>query len=133
MQAQSIQRSVIGSAGGIATGTNLSVSYTAGEVITAPLSVTNIQLFQGFQQPSSNTSSIKNTDAGFYANIYPNPTADGFINIDFKSDKNQSVTIKIYNTEGKEIFDFPSLILNNTKVYPLDLSSLSKGQYIFKY
>lgn len=49
-QAQSIQRSVIGSAGKVSTSGNYKLSYSVGETITKKISTTGLSINQGFQQ-----------------------------------------------------------------------------------
>ena len=52
LNAQSIHRSVIGSAGTVSTVGNLTLSSTIGEAITSTLSNANVKITQGFQQGS---------------------------------------------------------------------------------
>ncbi|PJA08583.1 MAG: hypothetical protein COX70_03330, partial [Flavobacteriales bacterium CG_4_10_14_0_2_um_filter_32_8] len=53
-----IERQVIGSTGGFATGTTMSLSSTVGEANIQTLFSTNIILTQGFQQPVTSNNSV---------------------------------------------------------------------------
>lgn len=73
MQAQSIQRSVIGSAGNVSTNGNIVLSSTVGEAITHTLTNATHQITQGFQQGKRTDSTNLYLLAylqGFYDNQY---------------------------------------------------------------
>ena len=61
----------------------------------------------------------------FKYNIYPNPLNNQYLNIDLKTELNQSAhySIQIYDMYGK-------MILNTTYKHTLDLSSLANGVYM---
>ena len=63
--------------------------------------------------------------------VYPNPSRDIF-NISFNSDEKQTLSIKIINTIGKEIFTekLTEFIGHYTKV--IDMNTQSKGIYFFE-
>jgi len=66
VNAQSLERSVIGSAGGEVTSGNITLSFTVGEVAVQTLISGNIILTEGFQQPINSLMQISGTVA--YAN-----------------------------------------------------------------
>ena len=79
VQAQSLERQVLGTAGNFSTATWGSLSSTAGEAMTNTLSVTATTLTQGFQQPlkSDLTTGIKNISTGEASvKVYPNPASN---------------------------------------------------------
>ncbi len=84
VQAQSIERSVIGSAGSYYyDGAAGSLSFTVGEAATATLASASNVLTQGFQQPVESdliTTIAPTPDAGLQ--LYPNPAHDQLIFLD---------------------------------------------------
>ncbi len=62
VMSQSINQKVFSSAGSYYRDATFSASYTIGEPVTATLSVGNIMVTQGFQQPANLDSSITNVD-----------------------------------------------------------------------
>jgi hypothetical protein len=74
MHAQSLERTVIGSAGLAVQNGTAGLSFTVGEVATNSSNL----LTQGFQQPNivKNTDILDLTKTGQKAIVYPNPTVD---------------------------------------------------------
>ena len=74
MHAQSLERTVIGSAGFAVQNTNAGLSLTAGEVAIQSANL----LTQGFQQPTKpdNVGIINLPTIDALAKVYPNPTID---------------------------------------------------------
>ncbi|MFD0963036.1 T9SS type A sorting domain-containing protein [Pseudofulvibacter geojedonensis] len=59
--------------------------------------------------------------------IHPNPTSS---QLNFSWDKNEPITIKIFNVNGKLVYYAKDLILNNS--YTIDVSNLATGIYFAK-
>jgi hypothetical protein len=73
LNAQYIQRSVIGSAGNVSTASGITLSSTVGEAITSTLSTVNLRITQGFQQGRRIDSTILYLSIileGYYAGSY---------------------------------------------------------------
>jgi hypothetical protein len=95
--AQSLERSVLASAGTSANGT-LQIDYTIGEAVVIPFAKENILLTQGFQQPVYFNRAITNVFPYFV--IYPNPTR-GDAQARFVLSRPVTLTISIYSATGQ--------------------------------
>lgn len=74
--AQSIERDVVASAGGVLTTTNIQISHTVGEAVVGTMSTSSTILTQGFQQPSGGSTDVSQVDAASVFKVYPNPASD---------------------------------------------------------
>ena len=103
-KSQSASPQVIATAGDYFVGTNMSLSWTLGELITETVTDGTYTLTQGFQQPHYNISSIEepknNNNPLGDINIYPNPVADQ-LNVSFKDMNQKHVTIALIDMNGK--------------------------------
>ncbi len=63
--------------------------------------------------------------------VYPNPGFD-VVNISFNPAGNQTATIRIYSSEGKEVFRKVESNLNGIYSGAIDISNLSKGVYMME-
>jgi PKD repeat protein len=73
-----------------------------------------------------NCNTIEESDLLSSLIVYPNPT-DDFIQLEFPDILNQSVTIRLLSPDGKTIY---TSNWNESKVYRMDVSTLSSGTYI---
>ena len=64
--------------------------------------------------------------------IYPNPSSD-LVNIEMYSNENQLVNISIIDLSGKQVIETIYSLSNGKNVISLDLSKLSKGNYILNF
>ena len=64
-------------------------------------------------------------------NVYPNPSRDLF-NISFSSDELQSISIRVVNVIGEEIFKQELIDFDGTYTHELDMSKKSKGVYFLE-
>ncbi len=62
--------------------------------------------------------------------LYPNPATDN-INIEIKSKINQEIEIGVYTVEGKKITSRQSQVIKGNNKISNDITSLSKGNYLF--
>ncbi len=63
-------------------------------------------------------------------NVYPNPS-QGFVNVSFKGIQyNTGATLKVFNIEGKEVFN--TIIKNTTQDFPLVLDAIGAGTFIIQ-
>jgi len=89
-------------AGGSATGTGGSVTYTVGQVADSVLTGTNGFIVQGVQQPYeiSTVTAIEGTeDITLGYSVYPNPT-EGMIRLVIKSFNDGDFRFQLYNLSG---------------------------------
>jgi len=125
--AQSIEPSVIGSAGDFYSNSTAQLSFTFGEMITETVTSTNNIITQGFQQPEE-------TNVGIYESelnnlnlvIYPNPTRD-IVTLNFK-ETNYSGEYYLFDVTGKLL---AQNVINNSTVV-INLTSYTEGVYFLK-
>lgn len=129
LNAQSIERSVIGAAGGFATSANGSLSWTAGETAISTLSAGSVILTQGFQQPEIPASSIKSVSANNNITVFPNPS-----NGIFQVKLNQALLNNVAGLNA-DVFDGSGKLVAQRTVAldqttgSMDLSHLPSGIY----
>jgi hypothetical protein len=89
-------------AGGEATGTGGTASYSVGQVVYTAATGTNGSLAQGVQQPYeiSTTVGIKETAITLELSVYPNPTTDY---LTLKVEDNTELNYQLYDLQGKVI------------------------------
>lgn len=123
---QSVERSVIASAGDYRSAGNISISWTLGETVIQTVTAGSVMLTQGFQQPGSATNSLKELIKSSIT-VFPNPSNGLFkINLAGFNDLDQLI-IYVYDAAGKQV------ALKNINVVSgaagLDLTSLPEGVY----
>ena len=64
--------------------------------------------------------------------VYPNPTSNGILNLEFSFNEDQEISVRIYNLIGKEVLS--EKVSNASGVYSrtLSLSDYPKGIYIIE-
>ncbi|AUC84291.1 hypothetical protein CW731_02795 [Polaribacter sp. ALD11] len=112
-------------AGGEATGTGGTASYSVGQVVYTTNTGTNGTISQGVQQAYEIfTVGIKDTDLNVTLSVFPNPTAH-----------NLTLQISEYNNEklSYQLFDIQGKLLSNgqvnTKKTQINTSTLSSATY----
>lgn len=134
-RSQSITPQVIATAGDYFVGTNASLSWTLGEVITETVTNGSYTLTQGFQQPHYNVTSIpddpsiKNDPLGNIT-VYPNPVADE-LNISFKDVNEKNVVITVFDLNGKILIS--DIAENTTAIKQINMSYVAKGNYFIRF
>ncbi len=132
LNAQSLSPVVIASAGGFASNSNNSLSYTIGEMsMVQTFSSSNTILTQGFQQPNESITGlldVASNDFGSFV-VYPNPAVnDAWIG--FQLNGPGKVTVLLYNELGQKLASVYHAEYTNGKiVQPVNVSSLSSGAY----
>ncbi len=129
----------IATAGGSATGTGGTVSYTIGQVVYTSSTGTNGSVTQGIQQPYeiSTTLGINEVTINLELSVYPNPTTNY---LTLKVEKLNGLSFQLYDLQGKVI---ESKIVNNTStsisleaqpvaIYFLKVTKNNKPVKIFK-
>jgi hypothetical protein len=83
------------------------------------------------------TANFDNTNVGInqteilsMINIFPNPTNQGFINVEFESDKNQEVVVEVFDMQGKKVAQTNSAIALGKETLKIDISNAVSGVYI---
>jgi hypothetical protein len=103
-------QSAISTAGGNASGTGGSASFTVGQILYTTNTGTSGSVAQGVQQPYelSVITAIKNTqDIYLECSVYPNPTR-GIVKLITKSDDFEDLRFQLYDQAG--------MLLQNKKV-----------------
>ena len=128
---QTIERQLFSNAAINYTGADFNLTSSIGETVISTESSGSIVLTQGFQQPDSTSITVgnKNMNVTLKYRLYPNPTAN-ISWLDINVDRPTSITINIYDLQGKEIFESKSISVNNNHTEKLDLSQLVNAQYI---
>lgn len=132
LSAQTIERSVIGSAGGVGSFAGGEVSFTVGEAVTATVSAGSFLLTQGFQQPSANTnvSSEKLIEVSWQA--YPNPTKDQ-VEIKLTSDRKAVLQASVFDLAGRNTgIATQQAQLPGQVILRFDLSAQPNGVYLVR-
>ena len=117
VQAQSIERFVLGSTGNSVSFTEVQVDFTMGEAVISTESAGNVRLTQGFQQPDDLSDvgvSELDSDA---LKIYPNPALDHIII------EGLNVGFRITNSLGQE------LLVGTKEDSIIDVSKFDSGMY----
>ena len=132
IQAQSIDRQVIGTGGGNFKSSTIQSDHTVGEAITTTLIKGTFVLSQGFQQPESGgvVGKVIPKITVKYS-LYPNPAAE-YITLELNSDARGEVLISIVNMLGQQLY-MQSKVVN---IYPqyketFSIDQFAAGAYIF--
>lgn len=122
--AQTLDRSVVASAGGLQTNASASVQFTIGETVVGQFSASNTLLTQGFNQAKMDTSSISIGNLAFQEvfTLFPNP-ASTLLSIT----SNISADALIYDVTGKQVLTTISVLPNQNNT--LNVSTLATGVY----
>lgn len=129
--AQSLERQVIGSAGGYEEESGYSLSFTVGEPVVETAISGSLVLTQGFQQPDDITVGIKEmVKINMDYLIYPNPTMDN-LTVQLTSDKAVEVYISLHDMAGRQIELMDrKLMVNGVAKQHYDLTSLAGANYM---
>lgn len=123
--AQDTLQSVLGSAGGDYSNSQLSVSWTVGEVMTETLKTDSHMLTQGFHQGNLVVSRIKqDLSVEFQIKTYPNPVKDLLI----IESENPGFEYQIVNIHGSVISN--GIIRSSSE--EIDFNGFPPGTYFLK-
>lgn len=132
VQAQSLDRQVVASAGGYQENATLSLSYTLGELAVQTLTAGNLILTQGFQQPLGiGTFSPEQLYPDWQVKTWPNPVA-GDLYLEISTDVRTAVILETFDLSGRLYLARRLETPLQSDPYTLDLSNLEKGIYILK-
>jgi|SRR6185436_7320123 len=141
MNAQSIEKNVIASAGKTLIAGNIQLDYTVGETFVQTFTTANNSLTQGFHQPAltitrfadpEDTTNILPAErlnekliSGIDLTVYPNPAVD-FINIRLNHAIDESLAITITNMQGQLV----KQEIMQQQTMQIDFSDLVAGTYL---
>jgi hypothetical protein len=120
----------IPSAGGTATGSGGTVTYTAGQLVFKVITGTTGSIMQGVQQPyeiSVVTAIEKTEDITLESIVYPNPT-EGLIRLVIKSFDNENIRFRLYDINGVLLRD-KKIVEEETEI---SMNNLSSSIYFLK-
>jgi hypothetical protein len=120
----------ISAAGGNATGTGGTVSYTIGQVVYTTISGTNYDVIQGVQLPfeiSVLTSTEEASGITLEFSVYPNP-ANGFVMLKVKNYDSDNLSYKLFDMNGT-LFQRDKVKGNETLI---QLGNIMPGTYFLK-
>src|SRR5699024_4051043 len=80
----------------------------------------------------TNQMDVEHFDADNSLSLYPNPSADGNINILFDGNQNGKAQVKVYDMNGRLVKQ-QSFDANGFTNHHLDLTGASSGVYILKF
>ena len=133
LQAQvEVSPQVVSTAGGYMTGTNITLSYTVGELAVQTLTAGSLMLTEGFQQPLDiGVFKQETMQVDCQVKTWPNPVSkDLYLQVD--SDIQQDLVLEAMDLSGRihmvrkieaSLFDAP---------FRVDLSNLAGGVYLIK-
>jgi len=132
VQAQSLERQVIGSSGTFVTASWGSLSSTAGESMTNTFTTSAAVLTQGFQQPSQTglaaTSLLINT---ITTNVFPIPALNNINVVINNAAIGKHYAVSILNLPGQQLnLPYNDLSSGTETKLLFDLHSIANGQYL---
>lgn len=132
VNAQSLERQVIASAGGFSAANGVSLSFTVGEPVIETAVSGSVILTQGFQQPEDITTGIATKpEVTVDYTVFPNPTDDKIF-VELTSDTEVEVELALFDISGRRIveLDTPTRTINGRAREEMDMSQLAPANYI---
>lgn len=131
VNSQSIERSVIASAGNYFSSPGLSVSWTLGEAVTGTSSSPTLILDQGFQQTSNKIVGLINYQSDISFEVYPNPSSDQVF-IKMNAGKAKKMHYSVYTVYGQQtpVVQKSIQVPEGVSETRIDFSSLASGNYL---
>lgn len=127
---QSISSQVVATAGEHSETSELSVSWTLGEIAIETLESSSVTLYQGFQQGYFEITSIEDPMINnVELKVYPNPATD-YVYISIESDEIKSALIQLYDLDGKMVLNEQWQYIEGP--FKINLDGLASSQYILK-
>lgn len=134
--AQSLERSVVASAGSYGESSSLSLSYTLGETAVSTLKGADITLSQGFQQASIKDDSqvgIEKANDALSIRAFPNPTS-GEVILELNTKNEGDLFVSLHDLNGKELNykAVQNLAVGGNTKHKVDLKSYAAGLYFIR-
>jgi hypothetical protein len=123
-------QNTVPAAGGVASGSGGSVSYSVGQVVYTTHSGTTGTLAQGVQQGYEITVETGIEEAEgitLIVSVYPNPTGD-FLTLKVRNYTNEELIYQLYNMNGR-LLESENLTENETNI---SMSNLLPASYFLK-
>ncbi|NQY11319.1 MAG: T9SS type A sorting domain-containing protein [Flavobacteriales bacterium] len=113
-------------AGGEATGSGGTASYSVGQVVYTTVTGTNGSVAQGVQQPYeiSITTGVAETSIKLEMNVYPNPTTN-YLQLKVESEAIENLSFQLVDLQGKVIENKEVMESNTT----INMEALPKAIY----
>ena len=137
LSAQSVDRQLIGSAGGSFSTANINLSFSVGEAVIGTFTEGSIIISQGFQQAEAGASGggvgtvelLLNNDFS----AYPNPVKNNLF-LDFTSiGSDLDLNIMVYDLNGNLVFEQSAQVYKDVGgTVKLNMDRLSAGAYIVR-
>ncbi|MEM6763919.1 MAG: T9SS type A sorting domain-containing protein [Bacteroidota bacterium] len=134
MQAQSLEKVGIVSAGDIAEADNVVLTYTVGQVLDEVVSNGSISLVPGFSAAGELTVSVDDLLVGVEFQLYPNPTQEE-LSLSLRTDKRLSLAADIVSLNGQQIADSYQnweMAAGMASVQEFEVSKLPTGTYVLR-
>jgi hypothetical protein len=123
---QSLERQVIGNAGGHFQNANAQLEWTIGEPVVETITGSSAILTQGFHQTSLSVTAISNSESSAGFNLYPNPT-QGMVQV-ISLEESSEYSWAVYDVSGKLLQAGKSYIGNSA----IDLEGYERGHYLIQ-
>lgn len=132
LYSQSIERYVIGAAGGSYNDGTTYLDYTAGEVMVTTLNNVSNFLTQGFQQPFTNsTVAVEEvTEQATLFSIFPNPVVND-LTLTYSGEEATSIRMSLMNALGQLLSDRTVEIVPGENIL-IDFSAYATGNYYLR-
>jgi hypothetical protein len=122
---------VLSSAGDYSEGSNISLSWTLGELAVSTLSNSSLTLTQGFQQSYPLENAIKMNPIEWNISAYPNPVSSE-LRIQFDVLETSDFLIEIQDLSGRTLVqkEYKQIVPGDLIIF--DMSSYKSGAYFFR-
>lgn len=130
--AQTVDRQVIGSTGGVVTAGGTTLSFTVGEVVTATVTAGSFTLTQGFQQPDGSGTISNDPLIQVDYQVYPNPTRD-WVEVKLISTRKTELRARVVDMLGRDMNLGEQVAqLPGEAILRFDLSALAEATYLIR-
>lgn len=131
--AQSLDRQLIGSAGGSFLATNIDLSFSVGEAVTQTFTTGSVIVTQGFQQSIAGTPPVSTQELSLDNDFsyYPNPVTNALFLKFGNRDSDLDLDIRVFDLKGNLLYQKSEDVKQGFgRTIELDMSQLSMGSYI---
>jgi hypothetical protein len=132
---QNIARDIVCSSGETIIKTEISLTYTLGEVFGDLLTNTPASRYLtiGFIQPDIELKEILDRDKSKFLTVFPNPTTNGSIKLALNNVPDGSYSVTVVNVLGQVMYRQGVTISNNNLLYiDMKLGFLVSGTYFLR-
>ncbi len=130
LMAQSVSPSVLANGGGDGQTASAQLSWTIGEALTTTIGTGNVQITQGFQQPSLLVTSMGPDQlTHLITKVYPNPT-QATLYVEIKEQSHGKLLFDLIDAQGRSLLheEHPS----TSATLAFDLRHLAAGNYVLR-